>query len=388
MLTIFLVILLFCSLPNLLEAQDGQADVEAARKKYDFELKKNWSFGYENYKNKQFERAVKYFWEVAKLDTADKFPRVYRYLGQSYFKLQKVDSAQHVYEIGVQKTPDDVFLHRSLAFLYTQRGQIDTAIVEYEKVIELEPDAVDDWRQLANHYARVERIEDAIAAFEKVLELNPGDLEAQRVISELYSMMGDIESVIEKKEEVRAADAKNSQVRFELGKLYFDQAKYEKSIELFKEYLTISVNDVQANKVVYAEISQAYRELRQYSVARNFALKALNIDNAFGLGWLALGQSYESSAEKCGDQNNGKIGYDEKLVYELAYQKYRRASRDIAYQSEAARQISYLEPVLPTKEDLFMHSKQKKPVSGCYEWIAQAEFGDGYWKALNSRLGN
>lgn len=378
---------------------NGEVDAELARKKYIFELNKSWSFGYENYKNKQYPSSAKHFWRVVKLDTINKFPRVYRYLGDCYLKTDQPDSAQIVFEIGLEKHPDDAHLHRMVGFLKSQREQVDEAIVEYEKVTELEPESVDDLKQLAALYVKADRVEDAIATYDKVLELDPDDLDAQSNQAALMGATGDVEGVIANKEKIRSQDPKNSQVRFDLGKLYFDTEQFEKSIELFREFLTLSPDDVAAmeyignayknleryndaiaeykkilaiqpdNKEVMVEISRSYKELRRFSSARVYANKALAISRSYGLGWIALGEAYEASAEHCVGQKDGKVEFNDKLVYELAANQYRKAMKDLAYRQEAERHISFLQAVLPTKDDKFMHKNETKATGECYSWI-------------------
>lgn len=378
---------------------NGEVDAEMARKKYIFELNKSWSFGYENYKNKQYPSSAKHFWRVVKLDTINRFPKVYRYMGDCYLKMDNPDSAQVVFELGSKKHPDDAHLHRMVGFLKSQRGQVDEAIIEYEKVAELKPESVDDLRQLAALYVKADRIDDAIATYDKILTLNPDDLDAQNNQAALMGMTGDIEGVIANKEKIRAQDPQHSRVRFDLGKLYFDNGDYEKSIELFNEFLTLSPNDAAAmkyigdsynnleryndaiaqskkilknqpnNKEVMVDISRSYKELGRFSSARLYANKARAVDRSYGLGWIALGEAYEASAEHCVGQKDGKVEFNDKLVYKLAAIQYEKARNDLAYRQEAERHLSFVQAVLPTADDYFMHKNQSKPTGECYDWL-------------------
>lgn len=381
----------------------NEVDAEAAKKMHMRELLKRWSFGYENYKNKQYERARNHFWKVAELDTIEKFgARTYRYLGNSYLNAGDPDSAQVAFEIGSAKYDDDAYLHRMVGYLLSNRGLIPEGIERYEKVVELEPESVDDWMQLASLYTREDRNEDAIAAYDKILALEPNNLEAQEKKTALIAMTGDIGALIDEKEKVREANPKDSRVRFDLGKLYFDRGEegdYEKSIERFQEFLTLTPNDVSAmeyignayqrleqysnavtqfkailavqpgNKKVMAEISWSYKDMGRFSSARTYAKRALAVDNAYGYGWIALGKAYEASAEKCVNKKDGKVDFNDKLVYELAAVQYRRALKDLEFRQDAERHLNFLQAVLPTQEDKFMHKGQKKATGECYKWI-------------------
>lgn len=407
--------------------KNNAVDLEAQKQAYMRELTKFWSFGWENYKNKQYKDALKHFWKVVELDTVKKFPTVFRYLGDSYFKLEKPDSAKIVYEMGLERYPNDSYLHRLVGYFLAQTEQTEAAIEKYETVVRLVEEEAktdskelatlkDDLKQLATLYVKADRRDDAIAVFNRVLEIDPNDLEAQNNLAALIASTGDIEALIEAREKVREQDPQNSQVRFELGKMYFDRGEYEKAIERFKEFLALSPNDIGAmefvgtsyqrldkfneaiaefkkildtqpqNKKVLAEISRCYKGLGNFSTARTYASRALNVDNTFGLGWIALGEVYEASADRCVKPKGGKVDYNDKLVYELAYQQYRNAFVDPGYRREAENKCNYLLPVTPTVEDVFMHS-EKRPAGECYQWISDAEFGAGFWNALNKRLG-
>jgi len=381
------------------DKKDEKSQPKMTKQEYEFELKKNWSFGWENYKNKQYDRAKKYFWRVAELDTVEMFTKVHRYLGDAYFKLEDVDSAQIVFELGAEKYPDDPHLHRMVGFIQAQREQIPDAIEKYEKVVELEPESKDDWKQLAALYVRDQRIPDAIDAYNKVLELDPDDLEAQHNVSTLAISEGDIEGAIETKKSLAEKDPQNSAVRYDLGKMQFEQQEYEESIKWFNEYLTLSPDDVSAieyignaylnleqynsalsqykrildlqpkNKKIMCQISTCYKEMGRFSSARAYANNALAVDRNFGLAWIVLGEAYEASAEKCVDAKDGELEYNDKLVYEIALNYYQKAKNDPAYRAEAARKISYVKPVAPTADDKFMHKDEKEPTGECYSWI-------------------
>lgn len=408
--------------------KENAVNSEAQKQAYIMELNKYWSFGFENYKNKQYKDASKHFWKVVELDTIKRFPTVFRYLGDSYFKMEKPDSAKIVYELGLQRYPDDAYLHRLVGYFLAQTEQIEPAIEKYETVVRLmEAEAKtdekqlitlkDDLKQLAALYVKNDRRDDAIATYNRALEIDPNDVESQNNLAALIASTGDIEALIEAREKLRAQDPQNAQVRFELGKMYFDRGEYEKAIERFKEFLALSPKDVGAiefvgvayqrleryneaivefkrileiqpdNKKVLAEISRCYRGLGNFTTARSFAVRALQVDNSFGLAWIALGEVYEASADRCGRPKGGKVDYNDKLVYELAYQQYRNAFNDPGYRREAENKSNYLLPVAPTTEDVFMHTGEKRPAGECYQWIPDSEFGSAFWNALNRRLG-
>lgn len=378
-------------------------DVNQARQdsiEYVNKLNLFWSFGYENYKNKQYADAIKHFWKVAEMDTIGKFPKVYQFMGQSYFEEGKIDSAEFVYEMGIEKYPDEAHLHRMLGWILSQKEQVDDAINQYQAVVKLDPESKSDWKQLANLYVKADRLDDAINAYDHVLKIDPNDAEARERQSALLGATGDIEGAVAKKEEALQQDPNNVNLLFELGKDYFEKLEdYDKAAEKFRKLVHLRPDDINAweylgesyqrlekysdaidafkkvvekepdNKKAFVEISRSYRGLNNFSAARTYARKALAIDNRYGLAWIALGEAYEASAERCVNKKSGKIDFNDKLVYELAYTQYKKAANDLEFKSEAERKMGYLQPVLPTTEDKFMNKGQDKPKGDCYGWI-------------------
>jgi len=385
------------------ESEAMAAKRDSLMQVYKRKLMITWSLGFENYKNKQYQDAVKHFWRIVKMDTIDMFPDVYGLLQDAYFKLGKADSAEMVVRLGVEKRPQDVGLRRVLAYIENAKGNVDAAIKGYEFVVEHEPKSIDDWRRLADLYVRANRLDDAIRAYNKIVELNPKDKKAQEALAALFRATGQAERAVEQKEKILATDPTNTKLMFELGETYFRMGEYPKAIEKFKMLLQITPNDVQAleylgnsyqniekyrqaiatyqkllkqelsdrkRKKVLAEMARCYKELGQWTVARRYARRSLNIDPKFGLGLIAMGEIYEAAAEKCVSQRKDqKATFDDKLVYEMAANYYRRASQDLEYRDEAKRRLSYVEVLVPTQEDRFFNKGKTKPTDPCYSWI-------------------
>ena len=365
---------------------------------YQMELLKSWSFGWENYKNKQYKEVARYFWKVIEMDTTGRFKRVYRYLGQTYFELGIPDSAQYAYELGIKAQPDDDSIRRNLAYLYAAREQHDKAIAEYEIIREQGAASEDDLSRLANLYLRTQENSKAIATYEEILKINPENEEARNTISQLYHMSGDVEKMIESMEQSLLQNPNDTQTLFSLARTRYDRQEYEKAIEALERYEKLNPTDLQAlelkanaqmsvgryndaiatykgivehndkDKRNMVNIGTCYRELKQYSSARSWASRALAVDSDYGFARMLLGRAYESAADDCSAQK-GKADFSDKLVYEKAYQQYGLAQKDPETRSDAKQRIQYLETSRPTNEDYFMNKSQKEPEGQCYSWL-------------------
>jgi len=388
--------------------QKVSPEVDAARQKaiqdslqkvYDFELNKAWSTAYEYYKNKTYRSSIKPFWRVIELDTIDRFKEKYSLLSDAYVKLNNPDSAQLVLEKGVKAYPNNAHLHRTLAYFLDGRGLTEDAIREYETATQIDSSVVTDWKALGNLYIKTDRLDDATRAFEKVVELDPKDQDAQRTLSRLYKSSGNADAAIRRMEEVKKLDPNNTENLYNLGKEYFNNGDYDNAIENFKLLLKLKPEDTSAmeylgnslqnkghyrrainvyneimklkpdNKKVLCDIATCYKELGQFRTGRNYARRALKIDPKYGLPHIVIAEIYEAQAEKCYTARGKKLPeYDDKLIYDLAYQEYKKAARDLQYKDMAERRASYVKEFRPTKEDKFFY-KNKRPKDPCYDWI-------------------
>ena len=365
---------------------------------YVFELNKSWSLGWENYKNKQYADVLRHFWRVVKLDTVKRFPKIFRFLGQSYFELGLQDSAQYVYDKGLKIFPDDVSLRRNLAYLYTAKGQKNQAILEYEKIRQLGVALEDDLTRIANLYVSIDKIDKAIEAYEAILTLNPENNDARNILSALYKNSGDDERMLESMEKALLQNSDDRQTLFNLAKARYDLQQFKVAVVLLERYEKLNSNDALAtelkadalqklgrydealksykqiiatnpqNKKVLVDMGVCYSNVAKYSQARIYTNKAIQLDSEYGYAFFVRGQIYQMCADTCVSKKE-KENFSDKLVYKLAYEQYRRALNNIALRSDAKQRMAFLKSLIPTNEDYFMNKNQDKPLGPCYEWI-------------------
>jgi len=381
---------------------------------HELELIRHWSLGFQQYRNKQFAAATRYFWKVVAIDTMSlpaaannhettaaphrKYPQVFDFLGHSYFQLNEPDSAKLVYELGIAALPEETNLRRNLAYLLTAREQLDRAVVEYQQIRELGAATEDDFRRMANLYVRLNQYDKAIAAYEKILALSPDDAETRKTLAALYKATGKADAAIENMEKALAQNPNDSRLLFELGRARFNLQEYEKAVALLSRFHALVPDDLVAleflgeaqsrlnrhsealqifgqiiaarpqEKKVLVKISDSYRALGDYAAARRFANKALAVDHSYGAAYLTLGRIYQDCADQCAAKK-GKTEFDDKLVYELAYFQYEKALQDAETRAEARQQLNFLAASIPQKEDRFMNKGKDKAAGPCYQWI-------------------
>ncbi len=377
-----------------------QAKQDSLRKIWDRKLNIAWSTGYENHKNKMYRDAIKPFWRVADLDTVERFPDLYTFLGRCYENLNMPDSAEIVYRIGTEKYPEKTHYWRSLGYYLAAKNENQEAIKCYRKAVELDGTKLSDYQQLGNLLIKDDQPEEALPVWEKVLELDPGNEEAQKIIGQIYELLGMTDDAIDSWKETVKTDPGNTQILFRLSEKLFKLQEFEESIKYFNMLVEQKPDDVYSlellgnayqniekyrdaistyekvlalapdNKKVICEMATCYKELGQYQKARSVVNQALRVDAEYGLAYIVRGEIYEATADACINTRDKKtLKFDDRLVYEMAYNEYQKALQDIQYADLARRRMNYIKPELPTSEHRFMNKNVTEPRLDCYQWL-------------------
>ena len=360
-----------------------------------------FSLGWEPYKQHNYKKAKKYFKRLVEQDTSGIHGKiVYQALGTCYLQLNQPDSAEWAYKMGIKRNPKSPYPYKALGYIYRAQQRTDEAIEMYKKLIELEPDSASYYRHLGELYVKAGEQDKAIDAYQKAVELDPNNKQSQEVLSTLLAQTGDMDRIIAQQKTLVERYPNEIKYRLDLAQSYHKTGDFTNAIEQLKLVIAKEPNNIfalellgdsyqQTNKFlsaakIYKHILQinpkdkknlcnlalTYTSLGKYTTAMRAVRKALAIDPHYGLAYITRGTIYETAAEKCiNARKGGKITFDDKLVYKLAYNEYAKAKRDLEWKTEAEKHMKYLETMIPTKEDYFMHKGQKRPRGTCYQWI-------------------
>lgn len=384
-----------------LSPERQKAIQDSLNKAFRYQLDLNFSIGNEHRKNKNYQDAIKPFWKVVELDTINRFPDIFTFLGNCYMKLDQPDSALTVFTMGTERAPQKIHNHRMRAYLLAAKGEREESINEYFKTIELDPDKIEDYKSLGTLLIGEDRLDEALETYEKIIELAPNDADAQNTYSSLIAQTGgDITDIIAAKEDALTKNPEDTRLMFEIGELYFKQVEYDNAIVKFSMFLEKNPEDVRAleflgnsyqnseqfrkaitnyEKVlklqpdhtkVICEMAACYRDLRQLSKARSIVNSAIKKDSQYGYAHIVKGSIYEAAADGCINKRDKKVvNIDDKLVYKLAYDEFQVAAKDVQFQDMARNRMNYIKQDIPTPQDKFMYPNKNKAELPCYKWI-------------------
>jgi len=141
-------------------------------------------------------------------------------------------------------------------------------------------------------------------------------------------------------------------------------AKYEEAVE--KE-IGAENDEEKLAQYYFSMASISGRKLKQYSKARNFALKAANLRSGWGQPYLLIGDLYASSSRNCGSND-----WDRSLAVLAAIDKYQYAKAvDSTIASEANKKISNYRDFIPSLEDGFQRGIKEGKTLKVNCWIGE-----------------
>jgi len=366
--------------------------LKANKAKCEFKL----SNGYEYYKQKNWSKAIDNYEEVRDLGCAPAMAEnLYLYLGNSYRENGNRDSAIAVYRSGLNYLSGNLYLLQNLAYMYKITNQVDKQIDIQEKLVQQDSTNIEYLSDLGDLYFSTQQYKKQIKILRKILAIDPENASAQSNLikamenagldpitalkerwennntnasygieyGEMLVNRGKYDQAVEVLSKVTTLDSKNIRAYNLLAKSYENLQKYSKAIDAYKGILNIDAT----RKDIVQNIAKLYISLKDYKQAMDWANKCINTGDKNGMGYAARGSVYENLAQEC---SKGNPDFNDKLVYQMAYEDYKTAVSK-GYGQVTSR-IQYLENFIPSKGDWFFHSDEGAeitPDKDCYSWL-------------------
>ncbi|MFO8128351.1 MAG: hypothetical protein R6T99_00420 [Bacteroidales bacterium] len=134
-----------------------------------------------------------------------------------------------------------------------------------------------------------------------------------------------------------------------IGRMMMKEKKYTEAVKYLKE--GEKLDDIEDVAKSYLLLAEAYDQMKNYPMARNYALKAAKADPEDGHPYLQIGDMYAASASDCGDDE-----LEKKSVYWAAVDKFYQAKRvDPDLAEIANNRIATYKNYFPSQETIFFH---------------------------------
>ncbi len=152
----------------------------------------------------------------------------------------------------------------------------------------------------------------------------------------------------------------------QLAQAYQKTDQLSKAEDAFKRLIQLDPQ----NKNHYLNLGLVYKDKGQLAAARTQFQKANDVGNGWAQAVYYEGLLYEQAARNC------TFDFDAKLVYQIAVDTYRRALSIDPNFTQARDRINALSDSTPTQEDYFFRGYKSgqtiTPKGDCYTWIGKS----------------
>lgn len=395
------------------------SETTSAQQPDTLKIYRKWSLFSEYHKNADYETALPYGFEILEINPA-KFKTIFLkledcivYLHDSTDASEDVknslaDTLMFVYDLAIKTQPQNAAYYYKKKGYYLESwytGRELDAIEAYRKAYELDKDLdfyyVDrlgllyiklaneenDFRLKAfqlyqeastkdpNNPLPLERMKNLAENIEQLIEItyNAWKLDKENIqkawqYSSTTYKIGEYEKAIEPLEFLVQRVPDNETYWALLATSYQKTEKYQKAINAYKKALELNKNV----REYLLNIGICYKELGQFSTARNYFYQAAELSKGWGLPYIYEATLYQAAVLKC-----GSFEFMDKVVLKLAVDTYAKAKAiDPSVASLADDAIRSLSNSIPTKEEYFfrkLKSGQTIKIEGnCYNWIGKS----------------
>ena len=383
------------------QVQQQQGTIDTAQ------VKMYLSLGWENYKNKQYDRAIEQFKKVLELDPQNE--KAYKFLADACLRHPDttfIDTALAHYSEAIKKFPNNAYFYAGVGYIYQKmaatigasidsvadssgsaqlmtqshafedkaldnfrkacelnnkdasssnsvgtimlrRGKLDSAMVWFEKSAEADSNQTGTWEVLAKIYVTRNSNEKAAKAYSHLSRLEPDEPEHLLRMGQYIAKMGELQSaidILQKYIEKNTSDYRGYQY---LGLALAAVSQFKEALEQFKEAEKLNSSSVK----LMCDIASTYRDMKRYDNAENYIGKAKRIDSNYGYIYIVEGDIVRERAEDMIPPDH-TLNMEVKCQFLIAKKIYQKALRDPDWAGIAQSKLDYLEPYIPTKEEI------------------------------------
>lgn len=196
--------------------------------------------------------------------------------------------------------------------------------------------------------------ENLISLYGPRFEKNPENIELLEKVSSMLDKQGCTETELFYNTTLNLHRLKpTAQSAFLMGRMERDAQNYEESLRYFGQAVELYEEDEDKFTALLLMADISYRQMRQFSQARNYALRATEYEPNNGRPYLLIGEMYAASASQCGDNELSK-----NAVYWAAVDKFAQArsiDEDPVIQERATQLINTYSQYFPNKEETFFY---------------------------------
>ena len=222
---------------------------------------------------------------------------------------------------------------------------------------------------------RVDNMFEPFASCENIVRLftprfqnNPEDIDLLERITSMLSNSGCTEETLFYNATNNLHRLKpGAESAFLMGRLESNAQRHEKALEYFDQAVNLYESDRDKFRALMLMADLSFRNLRQFSRARNYALQASVLDPENGRPYILIGEMYAATAGDCGDNELTK-----NVAYWAAVDKFtqaRNVDQETVVQERATQLINTYRQYFPNVEITFMYGLSEGDIYQVECWI-------------------
>lgn len=298
------------------------------------DIKELFDEAHEAYKNKDFDKALKTYEEILKVE--DKSVQAYCNMGviyrlknenqkayECYIKAINLDpkyemsynnlgnllkdtknykAALKVYSDGIRVNPKNYHMYNNLGMVYEKLNSFDKAIQSYKEAVRINPNYDKAVNNIGVVLYKQKKYKESIEIFKIALKINPKYYELYSNIGACYNKIKMYDEAIEYLNMAIEKNPKNGGAYTNLGNVYNKLYDYKKAAKLHEKAIELEPNGANA----YSNVGTSYKHLGQTKKAIDSYKKAIELDPGFVNAHFDLATMYLSK----GDYKNGFLEYE------------------------------------------------------------------------------
>lgn len=190
-----------------------------------------------------------------------------------------------------------------------------------------------------------------VEIFGPQVKATPNDLE---LIAKVNKLLGssdctDAPLFVETSEKLHRVNPSAS-TAFNLYRMFRDKREFKKASDFMLEAINLQSDNKEKSKYYVELATLTYRDLKNYRLGREYALKALEADSQNGHAYMVIGNIYASDKDCLEDD------FAKKAIYWIVVDKYNQAKAvDSSLAEEANRLIDIYSVYFPDNETIFFY---------------------------------
>jgi tetratricopeptide (TPR) repeat protein len=201
-------------------------------------------------RGKSGEAAMEYEAILARLKEGDRLP-LYKRLGYLYTQTGQFERAITFYLEAAKLDQGDANLYYNLSSLYERLGQKEKAGFYLQNAVTLKSDDMDNRLRLARGCVEKGDLEAGEGYLKEVLEKQPKSLDALLLLMQVYEKKGDPSKLKEVYRKILDLDSKNETVAYNLGVLEYEAGNLRESLPYFVRYLSLHPGDQEIHAILF-----------------------------------------------------------------------------------------------------------------------------------------